>query len=108
MSKINGAVIGDSKGRQLRLREIDFLEESRIIRCLGARDAGNATYVQTYVIPAVTVAAIDGEACELPASFGEIEHAIKRLGKEGLIAIAEFLSTVVDESEGEADQIKNS
>lgn len=102
-----GGVVTDAKGRRITLRELDFLEESRLVRMLGSDASMNAMYMKGYVIPAACVAAIDGVAYEVPATAKEVEASIKRLGRDGFTAIAPALYPGLD-GEGSEEDLKNS
>ena len=102
-----GGVVTDAKGRRITLRELDFLEESRLVRMLGSDASMNAMYMKGYVIPAACVAAVDGESYAVPATAKEVEASIKRLGRDGFTAIAAVLYPGLDD-EGSEEDLKNS
>lgn len=105
---LDGAVIKDARGRTLVLREVDFLDESRLVRALGSDASLNAIYMHGYVMPAAMVASIDGEDCILPMSPLEIDAAIQRLGREGNSAVLDFMQSQSDSREDENASLKNS
>lgn len=108
MTDVNGKIVVDEKNRQLTLRTLDVLEEARLVRMLGS-DTTNMVYMNGYVIPTVSVAAIDGEAFDLPRSLRELEGNIKQLGAHGIKAVLSFLRDSGEDSEQEGeDALKNS
>lgn len=107
MSGLNGITLTDGSGRQLRLRELAVLEESRIVRILG-NDAGNTIYMNGYVIPALAVASIDGDEQPLPASLREIEAAITTVGSAGIKAVLQQMIARSEADEEGRDAVKNS
>lgn len=85
-------IVIDSKGRTLKLAELDVLAESRLIRLIGGEAAMNQPYMRLYVMPAVSVVEIDAEPMPLPQTQREIDAAISRLGHEGINAVIEHWS----------------
>ena len=85
----NVQVITDAKGRKLKIHEVSILEESRLVRALGSDVAMNSAYMMGYVLPAVMVCEIDGNAIPFPATLAQTESLIGRLGKEGIQAVLE-------------------
>ncbi|MDE1009668.1 MAG: hypothetical protein OSB38_28815 [Paraburkholderia fungorum] len=79
-------VVVDVRGRRLVIEQPDFLTESRIMRALGDA-ASNQHYVLAYVMPAVMVTHIDGVFVPFPTTNVQIEAAIARLGREGMVAV---------------------
>jgi hypothetical protein len=108
VQRIDGALISDAQGRTLALREVDFLDESRLVRVLGSDTSLNAIYMNGYVMPAVMVARIDGDECLLPQTALEVEAAIKRLGREGTTAVLEFIQEQAGLRRDEVAALKNS
>lgn len=99
----------DASGRVIKIRELDALEESRLIFAIGTERAQNSVYVQAYAIPAACAAEIDGEAYSVPANLQQLEGRMKILGREGMNAIAaklyKFGENADDAAEREA--VKN-
>ncbi len=79
-------VVIDSRGRRLVIEQPDFLAESRIMRALGDA-ASNQHYVLAYVMPAVMVTHIDDVFVPFPSTNAQIEAAIARVGREGMVAV---------------------
>ncbi len=108
---LHGAVVTDSTGRVLVLRELGFLEQSRLVRLLGSSDSFNGAYMKGYVLPACAVASIDGVAFPVPVSAREVEAAIQRLDFAGFEAVGPVLYPWMRDGaaeESEAEALKNS
>jgi hypothetical protein len=80
-------VLTDSLGRELKIKPIDVLYESQLVRMLGTEVATNPSYMMGFVYPAISVYEIDGVACPRPNSQHEVDEAIQRLGREGFTAL---------------------
>jgi hypothetical protein len=91
--------ITDALGRQLKLRPIDVLYESQLTRMFGAEAATNPAYMMGFVYPAASVCEIDGVPCPRPASQKEIDDAIQRLGREGIVAFMQHLQSELGQDE---------
>lgn len=101
-------VITDGSGRQIVIRELDPLEESRLIFAIGSERAQNVVYVQAYAIPAACAAEIDGESYSVPQNLQQLEGRMKILGRDGMNAIAARLYKSVDVGEtAEKEATKN-
>lgn len=101
-------IVVDSKGRTLKLAELDVLAESRLIRLVGAEAAMNQAYMQFYVSPAVAVVQIDGEDVPMPLTQREIDAAISRLGHHGINAVlAHWTAQRKKKEEDEKAAVKN-
>ena len=98
-------VVVDSKGRRLRVREPDVLQESRLVRAMGAEASQNNAYMLGYVMPAAMVVQIDGEDMPFPMTEREVDASIKRLGREGLTAVMTHLTEKSKTVEG-TEEIK--
>jgi hypothetical protein len=90
----------DSKGRTIKLRELDPLQESRLFLLAGAEASRNMVYMQLYAFPAAMLESIDGELFSVPTSMGALEGRITLLGKAGMDAINKHLR---EESNAETD-----
>ncbi|WP_370976611.1 hypothetical protein [Enterobacter roggenkampii] len=84
-------VLTDSKGRNITLRELDPLEESRIFIAVGAANAANHTYMSGYAFPAAMVESIDDIDYQIPVNQAQIDGRLKHLGREGMLAIREYM-----------------
>ena len=80
-------VLIDSLGRKLKIKPIDVLYESQLVRMLGTEVATNPSYMMGFVYPAASVYEIDGVPCPRPNSQQEVDEAIQRLGREGFATL---------------------
>ena len=94
----------DSRGRVIKLRDLDPLQESRIILAIGAQAAVNPVYVRVYAIPAAMVESIDGEPYACPDTLGKIEGRIQLLGRDGMDAISAHLYPNIADGEKPAQE----
>lgn len=112
IKSLNGHVVTDSLGRKITLRELDFLAESDLMHMLGSKVTLDVVYLNGYIMPAVSVAEIDGEALDLPASMAEVRVAMNKLGREGnsavLVAQREFAEQQAAREAEERAAVKNS
>ena len=101
--------VTDAKGRVIEFRDLDPLQESRIILAVGAQAAMNAVYVNVYAIPASRVSKIDGEEYSCPSNQAQIDGMITILGRAGMDALAShfFKNDTPPEKEGEKAATKN-
>jgi hypothetical protein len=79
-------VITDAKGRKITLRKLNVLDQVKMLRAIGPRQAENQPYFQL-VECACMVDAIDGVPLMMPANEQQIDAAIGRLGDDGMAAI---------------------
>lgn len=87
----------DPDGRTLKVRKLDFLAESRVMRLLGDSST-NTGYVLGYVLPAVSVREINGESFAVPSTQRELDAAIVRLGEKAApLVINMILGVPTDE-----------
>lgn len=91
VSQEEKTVLTDSKGRHITLRELDPLEESRIFIAVGAANAANHTYMSGYAFPAAMVESIDDIDYQIPVNQAQIDGRLKHLGREGMLAIREYM-----------------
>ncbi|MBB3307703.1 MULTISPECIES: hypothetical protein [unclassified Enterobacter] len=80
--------VTDTRGRVIRYRELDPLQESRLILAIGAQAAMNPVYVNVYAIPAARVSDIDGDEYAIPQTQAQVDAMISILGREGMDALA--------------------
>lgn len=80
--------VTDSRGRVIHYRELDPLQESRLILAIGAQAAMNPVYVNVYAIPAARVSDIDGDEYAIPQTQAQVDAMISILGREGMDALA--------------------
>ena len=79
--------VTDSKGRVITLRELDPLQQSRIVMAVGGEVAENSTYMNGFALPAAMVEKIDDDFFGFPNSVKQIDAMLKILGSEGMAAI---------------------
>jgi hypothetical protein len=84
----NGAatVLTDAGGRKITLRKLSVLDQARMLRAVGPRQAENQPYFHL-VECACMVADIDGVPLLLPGSEQQIDGLLGRLGDEGIAAV---------------------
>lgn len=100
----------DTRGRRLVVEEPDFLTESRVMRAIGEASS-NQHYVLAYVMPAVMVVEIDGVRVPPPVTNQQVEAAITRVGREGMMAVLghiEKKAKAASEAADSAQSLKNS
>ncbi|QBJ80513.1 hypothetical protein [Aquitalea sp. USM4] len=79
--------VTDSLGRIIQLRELDPLQQSRLVTAVGGENAGNQVYMNSYALPAAMVAFIDEDFFGFPQNVKQIENMLSELGAEGMAAI---------------------
>jgi len=89
-------MLTDSLGRELKIKPIDVLYESQLVRMLGTEVATNPSYMMGFVYPATSVYEIDGVPCPRPSSQHEVDEAIQRLGREGFAALLVHMQTELE------------
>lgn len=91
--------VKDSRGRVIKIRELNALQEARIVCAAGAEFALNLMYMNMYVMPAAAVESIDGDEYSVPLNPTQIDAMLTVLGKDGLLAVNKYL-----QAEAEADK----
>jgi hypothetical protein len=81
----------DARGRRIGVVKPSALARYRLLKMLGAENAGNQ-HVLGYAMLAACVRELDGQQVFAPNSEREIEALIDRLGDEGLAAIGECMA----------------
>lgn len=76
----------DAKGRSLELRKMTVLDQARMLRAIGPKQAENQPYVQL-VECACMVSAIDGVPALMPTTEQTIDALLGRLGDDGIAAV---------------------
>jgi hypothetical protein len=103
---INGATRAtttvDANGRRLTLRHLTALDTLRLFKAAGPVLAQNEPWLSMAGM-AFAVLEIDGVPVPTPASEGQIEGLIDRLGDEGLAAIADVMKDDLSGSNTQAD-----
>jgi hypothetical protein len=81
----------DSRGRRIGIVKPTALARYRLLKMLGADNAGNP-HVLGYAMLAACVRSLDGNDVMAPNNEREIEVLIDRLGDEGFEAIGKCLA----------------
>jgi hypothetical protein len=92
----------DSKGRRLTLRHLTALDTLRLFKAAGPILALNEPWLSMAGL-AFAVLEIDGVPVPTPATEGQIEGLIDRLGDEGLAAIADVMKDAYSAFDTQAD-----
>lgn len=92
-----GGTVTDARGRVIKIRELDAVQEARVFCAAGADDAVNMPYMNMYVFPAAKVEEIDGEKYAVPTNRLQINGMLSVLGKAGLNAVQEFMFQQISE-----------
>ncbi len=92
----------DAEGRELSLRRPDALDRLRLFKALGAELSLNAPYLGVALL-AASVTAIDGVPVPAPTSESQLEALVRRLGDDGIDAVADALDEAEREEPGNAD-----
>jgi hypothetical protein len=87
-------VITDSKGRKLTIRELDFLDESDIMRLLP--NDTNRDWLTCFLLPSLQIVEIDGTELDLPRTEKEIRFHLQKVGRHGVTAYFEHLNRVAE------------
>ena len=96
--------VTDSKGRVIKLRELDPLQQSRLTLAVGSEAAMNQAYMGAFVYPVAMVEYIDEDFYGFPASIAQIESMLKVLGSEGTAAVIKYLSEKAEAASAEAEK----
>ena len=81
----------DARGRRLTLRRLTALDTLRLFKAAGPQLAHNQPWLGMALL-AASVAAIDEVPLPPPASEGQIEALVSRLGDDGIDAVARALA----------------
>jgi hypothetical protein len=101
------AIVTDSQGRKLTIREPSILDEARLVRAMGDA-ASNQAFMVGYVLPCAMVTAINGEELFFPMTEMQAEAAIKVVGRPGIAAVMAHVTSAGQERQeaGTADAKK--
>ncbi|HDL7917594.1 hypothetical protein AB8884_21545 [Yersinia enterocolitica] len=83
--------VTDLRGRVIKIRELNALQEARVVCAAGAEHAINFMYMNMYVMPAAAVESIDGDEYSVPMNPAQIDAMLTVLGKDGLLAVNSYL-----------------
>jgi hypothetical protein len=81
----------DAQGRRLTLRRLTALDKLRLFKAAGPELARNQSWLGMALL-AASVAAIDDIPVPQPASEGQIEAMVARLGDDGIDAVGKALA----------------
>jgi len=94
--QIAGMVLVDEKRRKLTLRgELTFLQEMDLAELAGPR-VNNPVWMANFQA-AMMISAIDGAPVELPRSELQLRAVLQRVGREGVMAVADYLTPTEEE-----------
>ncbi|WP_137010152.1 hypothetical protein [Aquitalea aquatilis] len=96
--------VTDSLGRVIQLRELDPLQQARLVMAVGGENAANQVYMNSFAIPAAMVAHIDEDFFGFPANVRQVEDMLKQLGSEGMAAINLHLLQKYEAAKKEIEQ----
>jgi hypothetical protein len=85
------SVVSDALGRSLEIRRPGALYRLRLFKAVGPALAQNDRYVG-YSMLAMCVVSIDGVPAPQPATEGQIEALVQRLGDAGMVAVGQGLA----------------
>jgi hypothetical protein len=83
--------VTDSLGRTIQLRQLDPMQQSRLVMGVGGDVSQNGTWMNGFALPAAMVAHIDDDFFGFPSSIKQVEVMLAQLGNEGMAAINEHL-----------------
>ena len=84
----------DAQGRRIEFRRPGALDRLRLFKALGPGLSDNTRYVG-YAMLAYCVTAIDDVPIPVPATEGQVEMLVTRLGDAGLEAVGEGMAAAV-------------
>lgn len=93
-----GKVVTDENGRTIVLKNPDILDQYDLMGAMGEDSKIEGCYNMAYLT--ICVSSIDGVEVFAPKSLAEVRAAIKRIGREGMNAIAGALASM-DQENGE-------
>ena len=96
-------VVHDADGRELVLRRMTALDRLRLFKAIGPVLAQNNLYLGMATL-AASVVAIDSIPVPPPATEGQIEGLVARLGDSGIAAVAAAFSAESVPVMGSAEQ----
>lgn len=100
--------VTDSKGRVIQLRELDPLQQARLVMGVGGENAANQVYMNAFVLPCAMVAHIDDEFFGLPGSVAQVNAMLAQLGNEGMEAINGHLLAKYEAAKKAAEEAEQS
>lgn len=92
------AILTDSTGRKIKIKEPELLERFDFIALLENEKTANRAYMML-VENVLWVKEIDGEKINMPQTSGQLRFLIQRLGNAGYSAIVRFFNTLSQEDD---------
>ncbi|WP_208952073.1 hypothetical protein [Rahnella sp. ChDrAdgB13] len=86
----------DAQGRVIKFRELNPLQESRLVLAVGSEAATNNVYMYTFAFPAAKVESIDGDEYACPSNQAQIDGMITILGKDGMDAVLSHFNEIAE------------
>jgi hypothetical protein len=96
-------VVRDADGRELVLRRMTALDRLRLFKAIGPVLSQNSLYLGMATL-AASVTSIDSVPVPPPATEGQIEALVARLGDAGISAVAAAFSAEAAPVMGSAEQ----
>jgi hypothetical protein len=90
----------DRTGRTVSVRRMDALDRLRLFKTLGPALSVNTPYLGMALI-AASVSSIDGVPVPPPVTEEQLEALVRRLGDDGLAAVADALDAADRHDEAE-------
>jgi hypothetical protein len=98
----------DGRGRKLTVTRPDLLAEFRFVEAAGPEAAANTIWMGM-VMPLIYLRELDGELIIPPISKRQIDALISRVGREGYVALATAIQSIIEaDAERERQSVKNS
>jgi len=91
----------DASGRRVTFRRLDALDRLRLFKVLGSELSLNAPYLGMALL-ACSVSAIDDVPVPPPVTEDQLESLVRRLGDDGIAAVADALDAVDSAEAGKA------
>lgn len=86
----------DAQGRVIKFRDLNPLQESRLVLAVGSEAATNNVYMYTFAFPAAKVESIDGDEYACPSNQAQIDGMITILGKDGMAAVLSHFNELAE------------
>lgn len=93
----------DALGRTIQLRQLDPLQQGRLVMAVGGDVAANATYMNGFALPAAMVAHIDDDFFGFPTTVKQIEAMLTQLGPDGMAAVNGHLMAKYEAAQAAAE-----
>ena len=93
----------DALGRKLRIKNLNALEQMKLLRAVGPMQSQNQPYFHMVECAAMVVD-IDGRPCSMPTNERQIDTAVERLGDEGMAAVMVFRTVNMTKAMADAEK----